>query len=164
VDAPPHWVFHIRRLARIQEDTGGFTEFVPLPFVHQNAPIYLAGKARPGATFEESRRMHAVARLLLQGVIHNVQVSWVKLGVEASQVILRGGANDFGGTLMEETISRMAGAEWGIRMEPHEFDDAILAIDRVPVQRTTTYEHLHRKGFQPTHGADGGDLVAASRD
>jgi FO synthase len=164
VDAPPHWVFHIRRLARIQEDTGGFTEFVPLPFVHQNAPIYLAGKARPGATFDESRRMHAVARLLLQGVIHNVQVSWVKLGVEASQVILRGGANDFGGTLMEETISRMAGAEWGIRMEPHEFDDAILAIDRVPVQRTTTYEHLHRKGFQPTHGADGGDLVAASRD
>jgi FO synthase len=142
VDAPPHWVSHLRRLARIQEDTGGFTEFVPLPFVHQNAPIYLAGKARPGATFEENRRMHAVARILLDGHIDNVQVSWVKLGTDACKVILRGGANDFGGTLMEETISRMAGAEWGIRMEPHEFDDAIVDIDRVPAQRTTTYERV----------------------
>jgi FO synthase len=148
VDAPPHWVFHIRRLARIQRDTGGFTEFVPLPFVHQNAPIYLAGKARPGPTFVESRRMHAIARILLDGVIHNVQVSWVKLGVEASQVILRGGANDFGGTLMEETISRMAGARWGIRMEPDAFDDAIRAIGRIPVQRSTTYEHLRRKHLE----------------
>jgi FO synthase len=145
VDAPPHWVFHIRRIARIQHDTGGFTEFVPLPFVHQNAPIYLAGKARPGPTFEESRRMHAVARILLDGVIHNVQVSWVKLGMAASQAILEGGANDFGGTLMEETISRMAGARWGIRKEPDEFVVAIRAIGRVPVQRTTTYEPLQRK-------------------
>ena len=89
VDAPPHWVAHLRRLARIQADTGGFTEFVPLPFVHQNAPIYLAGKARPGATFEENLRMHAVARILLDGLIPNVQVSWVKLGVDACQAILR---------------------------------------------------------------------------
>jgi FO synthase len=140
VDAPPHWVAHIRRLDRIQADTGGFTEFVPLPFVHQNAPIYLAGKARPGATFEESLRMHAVARILLDGSIDNVQVSWVKLGVEACQAILRAGANDFGGTLMEETISRMAGAEWGIEMTPDRFDDAILQIGRVPKVRTTTYE------------------------
>ena len=140
VDAPPHWVAHIRRLARIQDDTGGFTEFVPLSFVHQNAPIYLAGKARPGATFEEDLRMHAVARILLDGVIPNVQVSWVKLGVHASQAILQGGANDFGGTLMEETISRMAGAEWGISMEPSAFDDAIRAIGRTPAVRTTTYE------------------------
>jgi FO synthase len=132
--------------------------------VHQNAPIYLAGKARPGATFDESRRMHAVARLLLRGVIHNVQVSWVKLGVDASQVILRGGANDFGGTLMEETISRMAGAEWGIAMQQHELDEAILAIDRVPVQRTTTYEHLPRKGFRALDRGDGSDLVAVSRE
>ncbi len=142
VDAPPHWVAHIRRLGRIQQDTGGFTEFVPLPFVHQNAPIYLAGKARPGATFEESLRMHAVARILLDGWIPNVQVSWVKLGVEACQAILRAGANDFGGTLMEETISRMAGAEWGIRMTPDQFDDAIRAIGRVPSVRTTTYERV----------------------
>jgi FO synthase len=142
VDAPPHWVFHIRRIARIQAETGGFTEFVPLPFVHQNAPIYLAGKARAGATFEESVRMHAVARILLDGLIPNVQVSWVKLGIAASQALLQGGANDFGGTLMEETISRMAGAEWGIKVEPHELDDAIRAIGRVPAVRSTTYDRV----------------------
>jgi FO synthase len=142
VDAPPHWVAHIRRLARIQADTGGFTEFVPLPFVHQHAPIYLAGKARAGATFEENLRMHAVARIILDGSIPNIQVSWVKLGVDACQAILRSGANDFGGTLMEETISRMAGADWGIEMTPDQFDDAILAIGRVPMVRTTTYERV----------------------
>jgi len=142
VDAPPHWVAHIRRLGRIQQDTGGFTEFVPLPFVHQNAPIYLAGKARPGATSEENLRMHAVARILLDGLVPNIQVSWVKLGIEACQAILQAGANDFGGTLMEETISRMAGAEWGIRMTPDGFDDAIRAIGRVPAVRTTTYDRV----------------------
>jgi FO synthase len=142
VDAPPHWVAHIRRLARIQSDTGGFTEFVPLPFVHQHSPIYLAGKARASATFEENRRVHAVARILLDRSIDNVQVSWVKLGIDASQVILQGGANDIGGTLMEETISRMAGAEWGIRKEPEELEAAIVAIGRMPVQRTTTYERV----------------------
>ena len=88
--------------------------------------------------------MHAVARILLDGKIPNVQVSWVKLGVAACQVLLRGGANEFGGTLMEETISRMAGAEWGIRMEPREFLDAIRAIGRVPAERTTTYHRIHR--------------------
>jgi FO synthase len=139
VDAPPHWVAHIRRIAHIQADTGGFTEFVPLPFVHQNAPIYLAGKARPGPSLDDSLRMHAVARILLDGSIDNVQVSWVKLGVAACQAILKAGANDFGGTLMEETISRMAGAEWGIAMEPSMFDEAIRAIGRVPSVRTTTY-------------------------
>jgi FO synthase len=144
VDAPPHWVFHIRRLARIQRDTGGFTEFVPLPFVHQNAPIYLAGMARPGPSFDDNRRMHAVARVLLDGVIPNVQVSWVKMGVEACQTMLNGGANDFGGTLMEETISRMAGAGWGIRMEPSEIRTAITSIGRTPVERSTTYERLQR--------------------
>ncbi|HSJ51521.1 MAG TPA: bifunctional FO biosynthesis protein CofGH [Actinomycetota bacterium] len=164
VDAPPHWVFHIRRIARIQVDTGGFTEFVPLPFVHQNAPIYLAGKARPGATFEESRRMHAIARILLDGVIHNVQVSWVKLGVEASQVILQGGANDFGGTLHEETISRMAGASWGIRMEPYELEEAIRAIGRIPMERTTTYEMLPGKDRGTTFVPPRHELVAEELD
>ena len=86
--------------------------------------------------------MHAVARVLLDGVIHNVQVSWVKMGVEACQTMLNGGANDFGGTLMEETISRMAGAEWGIRMEPSEIRDAITSIGRTPVERSTTYERV----------------------
>ncbi len=147
VDAPPHWVFHIRRLARIQRDTGGFTEFVPLSFVHQNAPIYLAGKARPGPSFDDNRRMHAVARILLDGVIHNVQVSWVKMGTAACQLILQGGANDFGGTLMEETISRMAGAQWGIRKEPAEIEAAIREIGRIPVERTTTYERVQRNAL-----------------
>jgi FO synthase len=148
VDAPPHWVAHIRRIGRIQADTGGFTEFVPLPFVHQHAPIYLSGKARPGATFEENLRMHAVARILLDGLIPNIQVSWVKLGVDACRSILRAGANDFGGTLMEETISRMAGAEWGIEMTPDQFDDAIRAIGRTPAVRTTTYDSVRRKARQ----------------
>jgi FO synthase len=163
VDAPPHWVLHIRRLRRIQEETGGFTEFVPLTFVHQNAPIYLAGRARPGATFVENRRMHAVARILLDGAIDNVQVSWVKMGVEACQTILRGGANDFGGTLMEETISRMAGAEWGIRMEPSEIEDAIRQIGRIPVERNTTYERVQRNGSGDA--VDGGriDRVVGAR-
>jgi len=144
VDRPPHWVFHIRRIARIQAETGGFTEFVPLAFVHQNSPIYLAGKARPGPTFEDNRRMHAVARILLDGRIPNVQVSWVKMGVEACQVLLQGGANDFGGTLMEETISRMAGAQWGIRLEPEEIESAIREIGRVPRERTTVYNDVKR--------------------
>ncbi|MEX1046827.1 MAG: bifunctional FO biosynthesis protein CofGH [Actinomycetota bacterium] len=144
VDAPPHWVAHIRRIGRIQDETGGFTEFVPLAFVHQNSPIYLAGKARPGPTFEDNRRMHAVARILLNGKIPNVQVSWVKMGIEACQLLLRGGANDFGGTLMEETISRMAGAEWGIRLEPEEIERAIISIDRVPRERTTVYKNVKR--------------------
>ena len=144
VDSPPHWVAHIRRLARIQGETGGFTEFVPLPFVWQNSPIYLAGKARPGPSLEDSRRMHAVARILLDGRIPNVQVSWVKMGMDYCKVILQGGANDFGGTLMEETISRMAGAEWGIRKEPGEFAQAIRDIGRVPAERTTTYGRVAR--------------------
>jgi FO synthase len=117
---------------------------VPLAFVHQNSPIYLAGKARPGPTHDDNRRVHAVARILLHGRIPNVQVSWVKMGIEACQLLLRGGANDFGGTLMEETISRMAGAEWGNRKEPAELEDAIRAIGRTPAERTTTYGRVHR--------------------
>src|SRR4029077_2061510 len=128
----------------IQRETGGFTEFVPLPFVHQSSPIYLAGKARPGPTLEVSLRMHAIARCLLYGLVPNVQVSWVKIGMEYCKQILNGGANDFGGTLMEETISRMAGAEWGIRKEPEEFMRAIAEIGRVPAERTTTYGRVDR--------------------
>jgi len=142
VDAPPHWVAHLRRIRRIQQDTGGFTEFVPLPFVHQNAPIYLAGKARPGATLDENLRMHAIARLLLAGAIDNVQVSWVKLGMEGAKAMLNAGCNDLGGTLMEETISRMAGASHGIRREPEEFHEAIRAIGRTPAVRTTLYDDV----------------------
>ncbi len=162
VDAPPHWVFHIRRIRRIQEDTGGFTEFVPLSFVHQNAPIYLAGRARPGPTIVENRQMHAVARILLDGAIPNVQVSWVKMGIEACQMILQGGANDFGGTLMEETISRMAGAEWGIRMEPSQFEEAIRAIGRIPAERTTTYGRVQRNRFNTPRIVDPIELAASA--
>jgi FO synthase len=152
VDAPPHWTAHIRRLARIQDQTGGFTEFVPLPFVWQNSPIYLAGKARPGPTLQENRCMHAVGRILLHGRIPSVQVSWVKMGMEYCKLILRGGANDFGGTLMEETISRMAGAEWGIRKEPEEFIEAIREIGRTPAERTTTYERVRRDAARAAKG------------
>ena len=153
VDAPPHWVAHIRRIAALQRETGGFTEFVPLPFVHRNAPIYLAGRARPGPSLDDSLRVHAVARILLDGVIDNIQVSWVKLGVDACQRILEAGANDFGGTLMEETISRMAGAEWGIEMTAERFDEAILAIGRVPAVRTTTYDRIaFRDAFAASNG------------
>jgi FO synthase len=144
VDAPPHWVAHIRRIGAIQRRTGGFTEFVPLPFVWQNSPLYLAGKARPGPTLEDNRRMHAVARILLDGLVPNIQVSWVKMGMDYCRRVLQGGANDFGGTLMEETISRMAGAEFGIRKEPEEFVEAIEAIGRIPAERTTTYERVDR--------------------
>ncbi|TML76470.1 MAG: 7,8-didemethyl-8-hydroxy-5-deazariboflavin synthase, partial [Actinobacteria bacterium] len=142
VDAPPHWVGHLRRIRSIQEDTGGFTEFVPLPFVHQNAPIYLAGKARAGATIAENRRMHAMARIMLHSVVDNIQVSWVKLGIPGSQVMLQGGCNDFGGTLMEETISRMAGANHGIKVEPDQFNAAISEIGRIPAVRTTVYDAI----------------------
>ncbi len=142
VDAPPHWVGHLRRLRSIQSDTGGFTEFVPLPFVHQNAPIYLAGKARAGNTFAENRRMHAMARILLHGSIDNIQVSWVKLGIPGAQRMLEGGCNDFGGTLMEETISRMAGASHGIRVMPAQFEEAIREIGRTPARRTTLYDEV----------------------
>jgi len=144
VDHPGHWVAHIKRLRSIQEDTGGFTEFVPLPFVHQLAPIYLAGVARPGSTPVEDRRVHAVARLLLQGAIDHIQVSWVKLGLEGAQVMLRGGVDDLGGTLMEETISRMAGSDHGVAHTPEELREAITAVGRVPRERTTTYGPVER--------------------
>jgi FO synthase len=139
VDEPHHWVAHLKLLRRIQEQSGGFTEFVPLPFVHQLAPIYLAGIARPGSTFEEDRRVHAVARLLLAGAIDNVQLSWVKLGLDAAGVLLEGGCNDLGGTLMEETISRMAGSAHGVRQSPEALEAAARATGRPVAQRMTDY-------------------------
>ena len=139
VDEPRHWVAHLKLLRRLQEQSGGFTEFVPLPFVHQLAPIYLAGVARPGSTFVEDRRVHAVARLLLAGAIDNVQLSWVKLGLDAAGVLLAGGCNDLGGTLMEETISRMAGSAHGVRQSPEALKAAARATGRPVAQRLTDY-------------------------
>ena len=115
VDNPAHWLGHLRTLARIQDETGGFTEFVALPFIHTNAAIYLAGVARPGPTPRENRAVHAMARILLHGRIGNIPCSWVKLGVDGSRDVLRGDVNDLGGTLMEETISRTAGSQHGRR-------------------------------------------------
>ena len=140
VDHPAHWLTHLRVLARIQDTTGGFTEFVPLPFVHLNAPVYLAGIARPGPTIRENVVVHAMARLLLHGRIDHVQTSWVKLGERGTQQMLRGGADDLGGTLMEETISRMAGSQHGSRMSVDELEGVVRGIARTPRQRTTTYD------------------------
>ena len=142
VDRPDHWVAHLRTIRGIQERTGGFTEFVPLPFVHQQSPIYLAGVARPGPTVQENRAVHAMSRLMLHGAIDNIQCSWVKLGPTGCGVMLRGGANDLGGTLMEETISRMAGSGHGSAMTAAELADIATAIGRPAQQRTTNYHQV----------------------
>jgi FO synthase len=142
VDSPRHWVAHLNVLRGIQDRTGGFTEFVPLPFVHQNSPLYLAGAARPGPTHRDNRAVHALARIMLHGRISHIQTSWVKLGVERTQVMLNGGANDLGGTLMEETISRMAGSEYGSSKSVAELSAIAEGIGRPARQRTTTYSPL----------------------
>ncbi len=139
VDTPAHWVAHLKLLARLQGESGGFTEFVPLPFVHHSAPLYLAGVARPGPTPRDNLAVHAMARLLLHGRIDNIQTSWVKLGVEGTRATLRAGVNDLGGTLMEETISRMAGSEHGSAKTPTELEDIATGIGRPVRQRSTTY-------------------------
>ncbi|MEN3310173.1 MAG: synthase, partial [Micromonosporaceae bacterium] len=142
VDNPRHWLGHFRVLAGIQDRTGGFTEFVALPFVHHNAPIYLAGIARAGASWRENRAVHAMARILLHGRIANIQCSWVKLGDEGTVAMLHGGANDLGGTLMEETISRMAGSEHGSARTVAQLQAVAAAAGRPARQRTTTYAAL----------------------
>jgi FO synthase len=145
VDEPRHWLGHLRTLASMQDrsrEAGGasFTEFVPLPFVHHNAPIYLAGLARPGPTMRDNRAVHAFARLALHGRIDHIQCSWVKLGDEHAADILRGGADDMGGTLMEETISRMAGSENGSARTVTELAAIAERAGRPVRQRTTTYQ------------------------
>ncbi|MGX1806831.1 bifunctional FO biosynthesis protein CofGH [Nocardia sp. NPDC055321] len=139
VDNPKHWVGHLRVLRGIQDSTGGFTEFVLLPFVHQSAPLYLAGASRPGPTVRDNRAAHALARIMLHGRIHNIQTSWVKLGTAGTRLMLNGGANDLGGTLMEETISRMAGSEHGSAKTVEELTEIATGIGRPVRQRTTTY-------------------------
>src|SRR6516165_5348500 len=141
VDTPAHWVAHLRVIRGIQERTGGFTEFVLLPFVHASSPIYLAGLARPGPTRRENRAVHAVSRLLLHGAIGSIQCSWVKLGDEACREMLAGGVNDIGGTLMEETISRMAGSQHGSDKTISEMAALVSPLSRPLRQRTTLYEN-----------------------
>ncbi|MFI5839905.1 bifunctional FO biosynthesis protein CofGH [Catenuloplanes sp. NPDC051500] len=139
VDHPRQWLQHFRVLAGIQDRTGGFTEFVGLPFVHTNAPIYLAGIAKAGPTWRENRVVHAMARVLLHGRISNIQCSWVKLGDEGTAEMLNGGANDLGGTLMEETISRMAGSDHGSARTVAQLHDIAAKAGRPARQRTTAY-------------------------
>jgi len=139
VDAPHHWVGHLRVIRGIQERTGGFTEFVLLPFVHTSAPIYLAGLARPGVTRRENRAVHAMSRIMLHGAIGSIQCSWVKLGDELCRDVLNGGVNDLGGTLMEETISRMAGADNGSFKTISDLRAITEPLGRPLRQRTTLY-------------------------
>jgi FO synthase len=146
VDRPQHWIGHLRVLQRIQDETGGFTEFVPLPFVHTNAPIYLAGVARPGPTMRDNVAVHAVSRIMLHGRINHIQTSWVKLGVEGARLMLQSGCDDLGGTLMEETISRMAGSEHGSAKTVAEITEIAAAIGRPVAQRTTTYGAVAHRG------------------
>jgi FO synthase len=139
VEGPHHWARHLLRLRHLQAQTGGFTEFVPLPFVHMEAPIYLKGRARKGPTYRESILMHAVARLALHPHITNIQTSWVKMGPQGSRACLDAGANDMGGTLMNETITRSAGAAWGQELAPDAMEELISSIGRIPAQRSTVY-------------------------
>jgi FO synthase len=145
IDGPRSWANHIEVLRRIQERTGGITEFVPLPFVHMGAPIYLRGRSRPGPTWDEVVLIHAVGRIALQGLIDNIQASWVKLGLEGGKRLLAAGCNDLGGTLMDEIISRSAGAAHGTFLEPRDFEAAITESGRTPQQRSTLYEPIEAR-------------------
>jgi FO synthase len=145
IDGPASWANHLEVLRRIQHRTGGITEFVPLPFVHMGAPMFLRGRSRPGPTWDEVVLIHAVARIALDGLIPNIQASWVKLGLEGGARLLDAGCNDLGGTLMDENISRAAGAAHGQLATPQELEAAITAAGRTPAQRTTLYEMVGQR-------------------
>ncbi|WP_436892091.1 bifunctional FO biosynthesis protein CofGH [Nocardiopsis dassonvillei] len=161
VDSPRHWVAHIKLLRSLQERSlerngrPGFTEFVPLPFVHTNAPIYLAGLARTGPTVRENRAVHALARLLLHGAIDNIQCSWVKLAEDTCRLLLRGGVNDVGGTLMEETISRMAGSDQGSYKTITDIRALVEPTGRPLRQRTTLYGEVPAERRAVAEASDG---------
>jgi FO synthase len=142
VETPAHWVNQLWLLREIQQETGGFTEFVPLGFVHQNTLLFHQGLSRPGPTLAEHLKIHALARVMLAGAINNIQVSWVKLNRSLSQLCLHAGANDYGGTLMEENISREAGATAGQYTTPDEFQSLILEAGRIPAERNTVYSRI----------------------
>jgi len=138
-ESEEHWVRHLILLRDVQKETGGFTEFVPLGFVHELTQLFKSGDARPGPTIDEHLKVHALARLMLQGWIDNIQVSWVKMSREITQACLRAGANDYGGTLMNENISRLAGSQSGEYISPEEFQERIRELGRIPAERTTLY-------------------------
>jgi FO synthase len=155
VDTPAHWVGHLRVIRGIQERTGGFTEFVLLPFVHASSPIYLAGLARPGPTRRENLTVHAVSRIMLHGAISSIQCSWVKLGEDVCRDVLTGGVNDLGGTLMEETISRMAGSQNGSYKTISQLAAMVAPLGRPMRQRTTTYEDPSAERLAAAGASDG---------
>jgi FO synthase len=142
LEAPRSWARHLLALRELQARTGGFTEFVPLPFVHMEAPMSLRGQSRLGPTWREVRLMHAVARLVLPPLLANIQASWVKLGEPGIAALLRDGVNDLGGTLMNESISRAAGTQHGQEFTPEQMERVIAAAGRVPQQRTTLYQQV----------------------
>jgi len=148
VETPLHWVNQLLLFREIQQETGGFTEFVPLGFVHQNTLLFHQGISRPGPTLAEHLKIHAQSRVMLAGAINNIQVSWVKLNRQLSQLCLHAGANDYGGTLMEENISREAGATAGQYTSPEQFQSLILEAGRIPAERNTTYTRINIK-LQP---------------
>jgi 7,8-didemethyl-8-hydroxy-5-deazariboflavin synthase CofH subunit len=152
VEEPADWVRHILLVRTIQKRTGGFTEFVPLGFIHEKTRLYQHGGARAGAERDDHLRVHALSRVLLHGAIRNIQVSWVKLGFQLSLDCLNAGANDFSGTLMEESISKAAGANFGEYVEPVEFRRMIRSIGRTAAERTTSYKI--RRVFDPAHDDD----------
>ncbi len=162
VETPEHWVRHMMLLRDIQEQTGGFTEFVPLGFIHEKTRLYRKDGSRPGFTRRENLAVHALARVLFNGLIPNVQVSWVKMGFDESLACLEAGANDFSGTLMEEHISQSAGATHGEYVSPAEFRAQIRRIGRVPAERTTTYQLRRVFSVEPSE-ADEAVPVRAPR-
>jgi FO synthase len=156
VERPVHVARHLVRTRALQKETGGFTEFVPLPFVHMATPIYLQRRARRGPTFREALLIHAVARIAYRGWIDNIQVSWVKMGVTGARQALQAGANDLGGTLMDENISRAAGAEHGQELDESEFRDIVEPLGRTLEQRTTLYGRIQTVGRRLRPLADDG--------
>jgi FO synthase len=154
IDQPHHWARHLWQIRELQRRTGGFTEFVPLPFVHMEAPMYLRGKARPGPTFREALLMHSVARLVLHGLIDNIQASWVKMGEQGVAACLAAGVNDLGGTLMNESITRAAGAGHGQEWAPAYMEQQITAAGRQPRMRTTLYRDVPRERRDAAFGAE----------
>ena len=145
METTTHWVNQLLLLREIQNETGGFTEFVPLGFVHQNTLLFHQGLSRPGPTLAEHLKIHALSRILLAGAINNIQVSWVKLNRDLSKLCLHAGANDYGGTLMEENISREAGATAGQYTSPQDFQSLILEAGRIPAERNTAYTRIRIK-------------------
>jgi CofH subfamily radical SAM domain protein len=154
IETPEHWVNQLLLLRGIQDQTGGFTEFVPLGFIHNNTLLFHQGLSRSGPTLAEHLKIHALARFMLAGSINNVQVSWVKLNSKLSQLCLQAGANDYGGTLMEENISREAGATAGQYTSPQEFQSLIRQIGRIPAERNTLYSRIQIKEVFETFPAE----------